>query len=1028
MDYLNEQLSKCKNDKHIFKLLYKIRTQYVVKEADIETFVANDGLKRLTALLSERIGLKTSQENDKIIEILLSILGNCTFYKSSAEKAHEANIAEHVVALINKSDDNVIKAKSCRLLGNLAQFEKTGLKLQQFGAALCLSNCLSDESSPHLLMMAVRAIRLLWSSKKFRFEILSFGSIAKIVSCLKSTLKKTEENSSSDENDELANMVIFRRSNSSEPDRLITKEKLSTIIEKMQKHDYRIDYEILKPEKRKRNEFELPTKKESIEVISAILKSLLTISATSLPQVARSILNGVSCFLYLIEESTKFRPMCLKIFSNLSYNAFAQEFLGINNELIPTICKLLLTAQNQEKPLDQNEQKYCLDIICLSSENACNRLKLRRSGVFKTMLSIANTTTIQSELNLLIFAFFQFRFDEDGLKTLIQLNLINVLIKILADIIESKEVDHIKTDDPSLAEERKEEQRIKQQQQQVQQQRKRRASFNMSSSFNCTNKFMRYDSGSPSHCSSGYSSTQLYSPTRSSSGYSPVNSPVRCYDDYDSDSNQYSPVCSDNEDEDATEETPVVQDDFDILDFLYNNDEIGKSANENSEQKKITEADEETTTSLTINDIESDDDEQETDKSDISPSKKSENLPETLKSIESDQLQFILLLLWKVSIKHSDQAAFTRAANLSTLIKVCSLVQRPNGKIYQILQNIMEQTRNFVPILLKQDLVFQINELSFPIYNHSNCYSCGKMKVISRELLKDIAKVAESGYGIGELTHSLLTNDEEMKLKIAIKLLYVISSSEILNQFLFKYRALDIIMNIIFANTNLSVEACNGLTIMSNNLNIQIPSEDEVFQRIIPDDFAEDENLFNFTSKGEVVKFILKDGEVSFDKEILKKSSEVFHSMFTGHFRESNCNEVNFPNYTVLGMKYFFQLMKMEMNGSLKRIAPRVNDMDAILQAYELSILYILSNIQQPLLNVIKTVLDETNVQKIFEWSLRNINQDLLISSICYYLCSEIDGRSKLKIFLEANNSTYSKEFRDLLVDSISMKCRPQDD
>jgi hypothetical protein len=106
MDYLNEQLGKCKNDRHVYKLLFKIRTQYIVKEADIvsknekfhlhkskhiffrhqETFVANNGLNRLTALLSERVQLETSQENNRILEVLLSILGNCTFYKSSSSK------------------------------------------------------------------------------------------------------------------------------------------------------------------------------------------------------------------------------------------------------------------------------------------------------------------------------------------------------------------------------------------------------------------------------------------------------------------------------------------------------------------------------------------------------------------------------------------------------------------------------------------------------------------------------------------------------------------------------------------------------------------------------------------------------------------------------------------------------------------------------------------------------------------------------------------------------------------------------
>lgn len=124
-------------------------------------------------------------------------------------------------------------------------------------------------------------------------------------------------------------------------------------------------------------------------------------------------------------------------------------------------------------------------------------------------------------------------------------------------------------------------------------------------------------------------------------------------------------------------------------------------------------------------------------------------------------------------------------------------------------------------------------------------------------------------------------------------------------------------------------------------------------------------------------------------------------------------------------MRYFYHILKMSEAKKLKAIAPRVDDMNVILQSYELSILYILTDLQKPLLNVIKVVLDEKSVMKIFEWSLRNINQDLLISAICYFLCGQIESGEKLKLFSEANQSMYSKEWRRLIVDVITMKCQP---
>lgn len=558
--------------------------------------------------------------------------------------------------------------------------------------------------------------------------------------------------------------------------------------------------------------------------------------------------------------------------------------------------------------------------------------------------------------------------------------------------METKAVDHIKFDDPSLDDERKEEQKQKQ---------RKRSLAEPPVNFNSFSKYMRYDPGSPGSSSGDYTYVPPFSPGRSS-GYSPISSPSRSYQDYDeSDSDIYSPVCSENEEENQPE-----KEDFNILTFIYENDEIGAEP---------VASDDETSNLTPVGEGE-----QESSKEDSS--KRSDHIPETLKAIEDDPLQHVILLLWEVSIKRSHDPAFVRPANLLTLHKVAQLVQRPNGKIFQTIENILTQTQNFVAIL-KQNFIFKLRELSRPSYDHENCYSCSKMKVISKDLLRAYGTIAESGYGRGEIARFLLTGDEDVRKKIAISLTYTISNPDFLNDMLFRLKALDIILDIIFNESDLAAEACDGLTIMANNLNIKIPSDDDVLENIIPDDYLEDQTLWN--TEGEQIKFVLKDGETSFNKEALKNASEVFNSMLSGDFRENSQSEVKFAEYTVEGMKYFFQLMAIAQKGQMKPIAPKVKDIFQILHAYELSILYILTNIQKPLLNVIKILLDETSVQKIFEWSLRNINQELLIAAICYFLCGNIDGPTKLKLFLEANHSQYKNEWKQLLVDTILMKCQP---
>lgn len=358
--------------------------------------VAN-GITRLVQLLI------TPDQNDKVLEVILSILGNCTYNKQNCSmEAYKENIIDNLIRIINESDNNNIQSRGCRLLGNLAQFEVIAISLQKSGVALCLSNCLVEDVNEPTLIMCLRAIRLMWSSKKFRYEILSFGSIYKIMIILGQFLKNKDQIEAPAESEESSsNVVILKRLNV--PDRTISKEKLSNMIGKMEQDDVAINYERVYKTEISSPEFIMPQKKDPVyDLISGILKCLLPITATILPQVARSIFSesrGLSFFIFLADESSPFRAMALKILSNLSSNQYAQEFLS-NNELVPMVANLIINASIMEPLLESNEERCCLTILCLSSENACNRGKLRRSGVFKNMLVKAKTTKCPRELGM----------------------------------------------------------------------------------------------------------------------------------------------------------------------------------------------------------------------------------------------------------------------------------------------------------------------------------------------------------------------------------------------------------------------------------------------------------------------------------------------------------------------------------------------------------------------------------------------------------------------------------------------------
>lgn len=306
-----------------------------------------------------------------------------------------------------------------------------------------------------------------------------------------------------------------------------------------------------------------------------------------------------------------------------------------------------------------------------------------------------------------------------GIDTLLECGLIDVLIVILNSIIEKKDVDHIRFDDPSLDD--PEETKINGKQQ-------KKRSRDDSNSYTQYQKYMRYDPGSPGS-SSGYGSNQYqYSPSRSSQ-YSSYNSPSRSYDiANDSDSENYSPVCSDNED-DASKEPK----EFDILNFLYNTDSIGKPEEVfeiNEDGNELVELDDETSC-LNLHDEDDEIEDTSYEKSQKNVAKEAEDsLTDPVKQFENDPLQFILLLLWKVSINNNSAMEFVRPSNLTTLLSICKVVPKPNGRIFQILENIVTHISNFVKIL-KQTFIFQLHDLSLPIYDHENCYSCSKVSILN---------------------------------------------------------------------------------------------------------------------------------------------------------------------------------------------------------------------------------------------------------------------------------------------------------
>lgn len=120
MEQLIQRLD-LKDDKHLYSQLYRIRSEHIKNEAGIvsssqhnqillftflflkKMFLKVGGIKKMVELLAVRVDRDSTEVNDKMTEVLLSILGNCTC--NNLEAATQVSFVQYFSAerVSNKS-------------------------------------------------------------------------------------------------------------------------------------------------------------------------------------------------------------------------------------------------------------------------------------------------------------------------------------------------------------------------------------------------------------------------------------------------------------------------------------------------------------------------------------------------------------------------------------------------------------------------------------------------------------------------------------------------------------------------------------------------------------------------------------------------------------------------------------------------------------------------------------------------------------------------------------------------------------
>lgn len=254
----------------------KLRTDLVVDKDGIQQFYDAGGIAPLVRLLSKPY--------EKILEVALSILGNCCTQKQCCKQAISLGVVPPLLTILKSIPNTRVQCRVCRLLGNLARESNEKLCTLAKGIGVTMASVLEDSKDMGTLCMAVRATRLLWSEMPFYEEFVRFDGVDKILGILlRSTM--IEENAS--------DMKSITEQNPSEKHRVEFMEEHIPFMESVNSTVF--DQEILKKVKARIEKFKIPASQSQQErdLFAEILKCLETV--TNMP--ALRIVYNVSGYV-----------------------------------------------------------------------------------------------------------------------------------------------------------------------------------------------------------------------------------------------------------------------------------------------------------------------------------------------------------------------------------------------------------------------------------------------------------------------------------------------------------------------------------------------------------------------------------------------------------------------------------------------------------------------------------------------------------------------------------------------------------
>ncbi|CAG0902119.1 unnamed protein product [Darwinula stevensoni] len=162
--------SPADNGLTVVEALTKIRKGFMRNDDDVRAFMDAGGVEAILGLLGHT--------NQTVLDVSLSILGNCCTNKTCRLKVRETKGAlKSLVLILKELACSSIQARICRVIGNQALDARSAECFHESGVVPMLVAAIHESNSVEARRMAARGLRILADTKGHKQSVIRLGAI-----------------------------------------------------------------------------------------------------------------------------------------------------------------------------------------------------------------------------------------------------------------------------------------------------------------------------------------------------------------------------------------------------------------------------------------------------------------------------------------------------------------------------------------------------------------------------------------------------------------------------------------------------------------------------------------------------------------------------------------------------------------------------------------------------------------------------------------------------------------------------------